>query len=664
MKTVAPLCALFALCAESFAADGLPGRGGIPAVAPYGLCVHRMHYAVDRERAMPVIAANGVGAIRVDCNWEWIEPEKGERDFSSFDALFSDAERHGLDVLPILHHGAAWTKPYAEHYDDWRAFVRAFAERYGSRLRAIEIWNEVNLGHVGVGSPELYAKFLKGAYDEIKAVAPHVLVTTSGFAGPAPNWVKAIYRTVGADSFDVVNFHHYSFPWEIEDFTLESDFRKLREVMESHGDGDKPVWLTECGYPTHQPSLAMHNVFKTQLPVFDPDKTVWRVRMVAMGDETDNQLEGYSRLMKDELPEGADFGFVLAGNLAEALADGGFDVLVLPFHEKMPDAGIDEMLEFVRRGGIVAQFGEAAMSYAVPRGEDGVWRFTGGRPNGVGVRRRFGFDVAVGFGNPGVPVQTKVEGVDSSYKFSAEDVTVGMWSLGSVRSSRWMVPVESADLPGLEFTPLLGCTDASGKTWTAAARLRLPGEKAGGLIIGCMDENDQNLMTSTLDRQARTVARQYLFSQGIGCEEVFWYVYKTWEGDTEARRLNREPWFGLVRPSTEEPKPAMVALKTLTAMRPAGSVVRDGAWQDKEEGVYFPQWTAPDGIECGALWAKAHRVGEPRREPRVFEFSSDGIEFLDYLGTPSRDVKPLGDGKYEIALSDGVVFFRGGLLKN
>ena len=73
-------------------------------------------------------------------------------------------------------------------------------------------------------------------------------------------------------------------------------------------------------------------------------------------------------------------------------------------------------------------------------------------------------------------------------------------------------------------------------------------------------------------------------------------------------------------------------------------------------------WTAPDGIECGALWTKAHRVGEPRREPRVFEFSSDGIEFLDYLGTPSRDVKPLGDRKYAIALSDGVVFFRGGEL--
>lgn len=631
-------------------------------VRPYGVCAHRMQFDEDRAKALTNMVANGVGYVRVDCNWEWFEPKKGNWTFEQFDAVFDDAAKTGLKLLPILHHGAAWTRPYEEHYDDWCNFVRVFAGRYGGRCDAMEIWNEANLRHVGVGSPELYAKFLKGAHDEIKKVDPRIKVTTSGFAGPAIKWVEAIYRTVGRNAFDIVNFHHYSFPYEVEDSTLQSDYGRLRDLMTRNGDRDKPVWLTECGYPTHSPSLVMHNVFKSQLPIFDSGRGKWRVRMVVMGDETDNEIECYARLMKDELPEGAEFKFVFANKLAEKLRELSFDVLVLPFNERVPDDVASEMLEFIRRGGVVAQFGSACMSYMVPRGEDGVYRFRGGQPNGRGTRRRFGFDVVAHYEDKGVPERAKVRGTDSSYEVSTADVKVGMWSLGSVWCSRWMVPAESRDLPGLSFTPLLGFKDREGRSWTAAARLRLPGEKAGGLIIGCMDENDQNLMTSTLDRQARMVARQYLIAERIGCEEVFWYVYKTWEGDTEARRLHREPWFGLVRPKTEEPKPSMIALKTLSAMRPAGSLVRDGAWRDEKAGVYFPQWTTPDGVNSGALWAKAHRVGEPKREPHVFEFCSGKVEFFDYLGRPSADVSPLGGGKFGVRLSDGVVYFRGGEL--
>ena len=648
------------LCAVVAAFVAVAAHGG--AVPPYGVCIHRMHFPEDRAKAFPNIVSNGIGYVRVDCDWRWIEPEKGKWSFESFDALFDDADRHGIRILPILHNGASWTKPYSEHYDDWCNFVRVFAGRYGGRCEAIEIWNEANLGHVGVGGPEQYARFLKGARDEVKKVDPRILVTTSGFAGPAVDWFETIYRTVGKDAFDVVNFHHYSFPHEVEYSSFENDVRRLGEVMLRYGDRGKPMWLTECGYPTHYPSLVMHNVFKSQLPLFDAEKRDWRVRMVVMGDETDNQLKCYARLMKAELPDGSDFRFVTAGRLAARLKDGDMDVLVLPFNERMPDSAVEEMLEFVRRGGVVAQFGSACMSYAVPCGDDGFCRFKGGPPNGAPARRRFGFDVVANYNDSSAPRRAKVRGVDPSYAVAATNVTVGMWSLGTAWCSRWMVPVESKDLPGLSFTPLLGHSGADGRSWTAAARLRMPGKKAGGLIIGCMDENEQNLMTATLDRQARTVARQYLIAQHLGCDKVFWYVYKTWEGDTEARRLHREPWFGLVRPATEEPKPAMTALKTLAKMRPAGSQTRNGPWRDEKDGSYFPQWTTPDGVHSGALWARVRRVGEPERGPDVFEFSSDGVEFFDYMGNPSSDVKPLGGRRFSVALSDGVVFFRGGAI--
>ncbi|MBQ0031201.1 MAG: beta-galactosidase, partial [bacterium] len=368
MKFVLELAASLALASGASAS----------VVPPYGLCVHKMHSAEDRAAAFPVMTSHGVGYVRCDFNWEWIEPAKGEWNFAPFDALLDDAEKQGLKVLPILHHGAAWTKPLMDHLDDWRVYVRRCIERYGSRIEAVEIWNEANI-HAFPGPIGDYAKVLKIASEEIRAAAPQVKITTSGWAGVAIGHMEYLYRHVGRDAFDIVNFHHYSFGerpnGELEDCNLASEIGRLRDLMTKYGDRDKPMWLTECGYPTHDPSLVLHNIFKVQLPVFDPDKRNWRVRLVTLGTETENMVEGYARLMKEELPAGSDFKFVRANRLAGKLKEGGIDVIILPFHEMMPAGCTDELLAFIRQGGVVAQFGEAAMSYVVPQDADGVCRF-------------------------------------------------------------------------------------------------------------------------------------------------------------------------------------------------------------------------------------------------------------------------------------------------
>ena len=634
-------------------------------VQPYGLCVHKMHLAEDRAAAFPVMTSHGVGYVRCDFNWEWIEPVKGEWNFAPFDALLDDAEKRGLKVLPILHHGAAWTKPLMDHLDDWRVYVRKCIERYGGRIEAIEIWNEANI-HAFPGPIGDYAKVLKIASEEIRAAAPQVKITTSGWAGVAIGHMEYLYRHVGREAFDIVNFHHYSFGerpnGELEDCNLASEIGRLRDLMTKYGDRDKPMWLTECGYPTHDPSLVLHNIFKVQLPVFDPDRRNWRVRMVTLGTETENMVEGYARLMKEELPAGSDFKFVRANRLAGKLKEGGIDVIILPFHEKMPDGCTDELLAFIRQGGVVAQFGEAAMSYVVPQDADGVCRFRGGAPNGAATRRRFGFDVRAQYADPSVPGRQTAITNAASDAMGTEGVTVGMWTMrAGIPCSRWMTPVETTDLPGLEFTPLMTYTDGNGRAWTAAARLRLPGRKAGGLIISCGDEREENLYPATYARQARTLPRQYLYSQMLGCEDVFWYVYKTWEGTTDARRFNREPFFGIVRPNTEEPKPALVALKALAAARPVGSRTTPGLWRDEKSGFYFPQWTLPDGIPAGALWLRARTISEPPRGERIVSFGSDRMSFTDHLGRDiTGAVKNLGGGRYALPLSEAVIYFRGG----
>ncbi|MGI5869455.1 MAG: heparinase II/III domain-containing protein [Kiritimatiellia bacterium] len=618
-------------------------------VPPYGMCIHRMHFPGDRAAAFPVLSESGVRYIRCDIDWRWLEPEKGVFDFAPWDALFADAERSGLKILPILHRGAKWTEPLMEHLDDWANYVRVFTERYGRHVDAIEIWNEANLGHCFPGAPGDYAEVLRIAYTTIKEIDPRIRVTTSGFAGAAVPYLEAIYRSGGRDTFDVVNFHFYAFPHDFED-RFEEEFTKLRRTMKTFGDGEKPVWLTETGYPTQHPSLSAHGLLKNQLPEFNASRKSWRADLVTLGDETDDQLAGCRRLFASELPEGSSLRFVGAGALAETLASDPPDLLVYPFHEKFPADSVEHVLAFIRQGGVLAQFGEAPMTYLAKADADGVY-VASKRPDGASARRRFGFDVTVAYSDRRAPVNANVTAVPACSN-----------TLIRARCSRWIHSVPSTDLPGLSLTPLLTTKAEDGTEWIAAARLKMPGEEAGGVLVSCLDEKDENLFPSDEARQAKMVPRTFLAAEHVGVEQVFWYVYKTWEGKTPERMFDREKFFGVVHPAQDAKKPAMVAMTAFAQARPPGSLRHEGLWKDDLDGLFHPQWTTPEGVASGALWLRSRRLADPPRTAMTLSFDSDKMTFRDCMGRPLANVVELGGGRYRLPIGDAPVFFHGGRL--
>ncbi len=91
--------------------------------------------------------------------WYATEPEPGAYDFSAWDDLMADAEKHGVEVMPVLAYTPAWASTAPEgatdphHYppsedtvEDWRAFVETFIDRFPD-VTHVEIWNEPNLEH-------------------------------------------------------------------------------------------------------------------------------------------------------------------------------------------------------------------------------------------------------------------------------------------------------------------------------------------------------------------------------------------------------------------------------------------------------------------------------------------------------------------------------------
>ncbi|MHB1038465.1 MAG: WD40 domain-containing protein [Pirellulales bacterium] len=148
----------------------------------------------------------------------------------------------------------------------------------------------------------------------------------------------------------------------------------------------------------------------------------------------------------------------------------------------------------------------------------------------------------------------------------------------------------------------------------------------------------------TPDEQARILARTYLLSLVAGVDKIFWYEFQA----MEAQPFYNEDHFGIVHRDLS-PKPAYVALKTLTRLRPAGSTTVDGAWRVGD--LYCPHWKRPDGAVVWALW----QVGDP--QPRVLSVEGTLREALDHLGQPVAAT--VEAGKLRIPIGNGPVYLVG-----
>jgi len=243
--------ALFAmLCAMAMVAS---------AASPYGICSHLTGGSQKEEvraRSFAAMRTAGIGMVRCDFWWTMIERPKGTWDFSNTDAVVAEAKALGITVLPILDysHGA-----YPHPQDDqgpWRRYVRAVAERYASDCPVLEVWNEENSSRFWKGGPNPtnYLSVLKSAYEEIKRVSPDTRVAVGGFAGIPFKYIEELYKLGGGNSFDIMTIHPYCVP-DAPEGRLAGErggIQRLRAMMARYGDGEKPIWITEFGYPTNE----------------------------------------------------------------------------------------------------------------------------------------------------------------------------------------------------------------------------------------------------------------------------------------------------------------------------------------------------------------------------------------------------------------------------
>jgi hypothetical protein len=223
--------------------------------------------ASEADKAIADAAALHAKLVRVEAPWFQFEPngagQMNPQTLAFADRLIDDAAADGIKVILIaegvpcwassaparvlsqckpLHESKAnsWPPKDPSSFGEYTAFLAA---RYGTKLAAIEIWNEPDQANedyfAGPEKPKRYAAVLRAAYTAIKAANPAVPVLGGSLVGSNGAFLKQLYAAGIKGFYDGLAVHFYN-------LTLAS-VRAIRETQVKNGD-TTPLWLDEFGW--------------------------------------------------------------------------------------------------------------------------------------------------------------------------------------------------------------------------------------------------------------------------------------------------------------------------------------------------------------------------------------------------------------------------------
>ncbi len=227
--------------------------------------------------------------IRIFANWAQFEPndagdftttshehEPGSATYKYF-ASIKQIKDAGRKVMVVITGAPSWANgsndtrvpPSADHVADFRTFVGEFVARAaanGSPIDEVEIWNEPDGGEYWQPGPDpgRYVQLLKAAYEGVKSPTgsgdARVQVFTGPTAGSSYAWIQSLYDNGAQGFFDGVSVHsdtaclvagpdeYYRDSTGRIGFTSFLAFREVHDVMAAHGDGNKPIAMSEIGW--------------------------------------------------------------------------------------------------------------------------------------------------------------------------------------------------------------------------------------------------------------------------------------------------------------------------------------------------------------------------------------------------------------------------------
>jgi hypothetical protein len=200
---------------------------------------------VDAE--MPLVARLGVHSLRIEFPWALMEPiAHGSHDWSRSDYIVNSANRHNVNLQPIIVFAPSWESPgftIPPKASDFSSFVNALVTRYRASIHYWEMWNEPDLSSYFNGTEVQYvSQVLVPGFQAVRGADPGAKVILGGPSYANTDWLNAIYSLGGGQAFDIMAFHDYGPASQVL-----SDAVLVAGILQKHGQSKKPVWLGEYG---------------------------------------------------------------------------------------------------------------------------------------------------------------------------------------------------------------------------------------------------------------------------------------------------------------------------------------------------------------------------------------------------------------------------------
>lgn len=241
-----------------------------PSRPAVGAAWHGLWEGAEEEeqgRVLDQLSEHGLGWVRLDVGWASLQPSgPGRFDAGALArvrAAVASARERDLQVLGMFWLTPGWAGPEERAAPrDPGDYADALARLAVAvpQVSAWEVWNEPNSADFFASEdPAQYARLLRAAHDAMEVAAPETTVVMGGTAYNDAEWIERALAAGAAGHYDVMATHPYSAPSDqppdVRGNGTRYTFRHLSAVrwaMERHGDGDRPVWLTEVGWSTHR----------------------------------------------------------------------------------------------------------------------------------------------------------------------------------------------------------------------------------------------------------------------------------------------------------------------------------------------------------------------------------------------------------------------------
>lgn len=230
----------------------------------------------ERDFELDKMQESGTKHFRKTFRWEEMEPADDTYYFDEYNLVIDQVRAHGMDVMVGFRGKPGWGSSDGTHDGldtaKWSEFLGVFADEVKERVQLYEIWNEPNLNVFWdpEPNPTKYGELLMAAHTAIHEHDDDAVVLLGGLSPFQFNdlgvWgfmeeVFLAYPNL-CDHFDALAIHPYTFlqmlPPE-QGATMMGVYQPgmvgmiqyARDLMAEYGCGDKPIYLTEAGWPDY-----------------------------------------------------------------------------------------------------------------------------------------------------------------------------------------------------------------------------------------------------------------------------------------------------------------------------------------------------------------------------------------------------------------------------